>query len=98
VTKNEHPNSNHFQNCKTVDPIFSSFNTSNLNITLEHGASSSHAQPMNPEEQIETEINSWFEETTWREAEREISLNEVLGKEEEENLSFGDRMAYKSYL
>ncbi|GJX68053.1 hypothetical protein Tco_0303780 [Tanacetum coccineum] len=63
---------------------------SNLNITMKHGASSSHAQPLNPEEQFESEINSWFEETTWSEAERQISLDEVHGKEEEENLIFGD--------
>nr|GEU42748.1 hypothetical protein [Tanacetum cinerariifolium] len=90
VAKNKHPNLNHFENCKSVDPIFSSFNTSNLNILLEHGASLSHAQPMNSEEQIEYKTNSRFEETTWSKVERENSLNEVLGKEEEENLSFGD--------
>ncbi|GJU40119.1 hypothetical protein Tco_1193076 [Tanacetum coccineum] len=67
-------------------------------IAVEHGASSSQSQQMNPEEQIESEINSWFEQTTLDEAEREISSDDVLGKEEEENLSFGDRMAYKSYL
>ncbi|GJW74487.1 ribonuclease H-like domain-containing protein [Tanacetum coccineum] len=64
----------------------------------EHGASSSHAQQMNPEEQIEFEINSWFEESTWNEAEREISPDEVLGKEVEYNLSFVEGMAFKSYL
>ncbi|GJZ82747.1 hypothetical protein Tco_0647920 [Tanacetum coccineum] len=50
------------------------------------------------EEQIDTEINYWFEQTMWDEAEREISPDEVLGKEEEEKLSFGEKMAYKSYL
>ncbi|GJT11613.1 hypothetical protein Tco_0858655 [Tanacetum coccineum] len=98
VAKNKHPNSNHFQNCKSVDPIIPSFKTYNLNITVKHGTSSSHAQLMNTEEQIESETNSWFEETTWSEAEREISPDKVLRKEEEENLSFGDRMDYKSYL
>ncbi|GJV30764.1 hypothetical protein Tco_1391164 [Tanacetum coccineum] len=71
---------------------------SNLNITVELGASSSQAQQMNLDEQIKTKINSWFEQTTWNEAEREISLDKVLGKEEEEKLSFGERMDYKSYL
>ncbi|GJZ03270.1 hypothetical protein Tco_0536545 [Tanacetum coccineum] len=65
---------------------------------MEHGASSSHRQQMNPEEEIKSEINSWFEESTWNEAKKEISLDEVLGKEKEENLSFVERMAYKSYL
>ncbi|GJX58133.1 hypothetical protein Tco_0289523 [Tanacetum coccineum] len=82
----------------SVDPIFSSFNMSNLNIAVEHGASSSQAQQMNPKEQIKTETNSWFEKTTWDDAEWEISPDEVLGKEEEEKLSFGERMACKSYL
>ncbi|GKA17286.1 hypothetical protein Tco_0697123, partial [Tanacetum coccineum] len=67
-------------------------------ITANHGASSSHGQQMNPEKQLKSKINSWFEESTWNEAEREISPDEVLGKEEEENLSFVERMAYKSYL
>ncbi|GJT13676.1 hypothetical protein Tco_0860718 [Tanacetum coccineum] len=98
VAKSKHPNLNNFINCKSVDPIFSSFNMSNMNIIVEHGASSSQAQHMNPKEQIEFEINSWFDQTTWDEVEREISSDEVIGKEEEENLSFGDRMAYKSYL
>ncbi|GJZ55504.1 hypothetical protein Tco_0610697 [Tanacetum coccineum] len=65
---------------------------------MKHKESSPQAQQLNSEEQIESEINSWFDQTTWDEAEREISPDEVLGKEEEENLSFGDRMAYKSYL
>ncbi|GJV24825.1 hypothetical protein Tco_1377520 [Tanacetum coccineum] len=98
VAKNEHPNSNNFIKCKSVDPIFSSFNMSNLNIMVEHGLSSSQAQQTTPEEQIETKINSWFEQTTWNGAEREISLDKVLGKDEEERLSFGERMAYKSCL
>ncbi|GJY06347.1 hypothetical protein Tco_0373401 [Tanacetum coccineum] len=98
VAKNEHPNTNHFLNCKSVDPIFSSFNTSNLNIAVEHGASSSQAQQMNLKEQIEIKINSWFEQTTWDEVKMVISPDEVLGKKEEEKLSFGERMAYKSYL
>ncbi|GJU67143.1 hypothetical protein Tco_1253402 [Tanacetum coccineum] len=38
-------------------------------------------------EQIDTEINSWFEQTMWDEAKREIRPDEVLGKEEEENYS-----------
>ncbi|GKA69453.1 hypothetical protein Tco_0775517, partial [Tanacetum coccineum] len=38
------------------------------------------------------------DQTTWNQAEREISLNEVLEKEEEENLIYGEIMAYKSYL
>ncbi|GJX02130.1 hypothetical protein Tco_0186043 [Tanacetum coccineum] len=83
---------------KSDDPIFFTFNMSNSNIIVEHGESSSKAQKMNPKEQIESEINSWFEQTTWNEAKREISPDEVLRKEEEEKLSFGDRMAYKSYL
>ncbi|GJR14869.1 integrase, catalytic region, zinc finger, CCHC-type containing protein [Tanacetum coccineum] len=71
---------------------------SSLNITVKHGASPSQAQQTNPEEQIETKINSWFKQTTWNEAKREISPDKVLGKEEEEKLSFGERMTYKSYL
>ncbi|GKB22977.1 hypothetical protein Tco_0862378 [Tanacetum coccineum] len=71
---------------------------SNFNIAMEHGASSSQAHQMNPKEQIESEINSWFDETTWNQAEREISPDEVLKKEEEENFSYGKRMAYKTYL
>ncbi|GJR22455.1 hypothetical protein Tco_0970982 [Tanacetum coccineum] len=65
---------------------------------VEHRASSSHAQQINPEEQIEFEINSWFEESTWNEAERKISLDEVLGKEVEDNLSFVEGMDFESYL
>ncbi|GKA23974.1 hypothetical protein Tco_0710007 [Tanacetum coccineum] len=65
---------------------------------MKHRESSPQAQQLNSEEQIESEINSWFDQTTWDEAEKEISPDEVLGKEEEENLSFGNRMAYKSYL
>ncbi|GJW83226.1 hypothetical protein Tco_0156371 [Tanacetum coccineum] len=98
VAKNEHPNTNHFINCKSVDPNLLLLQHSNLNNVVEHGASSSQAQPMISEEQIDTEINSWFEQTMWDEVEREISPDEVLGKEEEEKLSFGEKMAYKSYL
>ncbi|GJV27817.1 hypothetical protein Tco_1384265 [Tanacetum coccineum] len=98
VAKSKHPKPNQFQNCKSVDPIFSTFNMSNFNVAMKHGASSSQAHQMNPEEKIESKINSWFEDTTWSEAEREISPNMVLDKEEEEKLNFGERMAYKSYL
>ncbi|GJW31419.1 hypothetical protein Tco_0051451 [Tanacetum coccineum] len=65
---------------------------------MEHEASSSQAHQMNPEEQIESEINFWFDEDTWNQAEREISPDEVLAKEEEESLSYGKKMEYKSYL
>ncbi|GJX53786.1 hypothetical protein Tco_0282155 [Tanacetum coccineum] len=71
---------------------------SNFNILMEHGASSSQAHQMNLKEQIESEINSWFNEDTWNQAEKEISPDEVLAKEEEENLSYGKIMEYKSYL
>ncbi|GKD23737.1 hypothetical protein Tco_1225440 [Tanacetum coccineum] len=71
---------------------------SNFNILMEHEASSSQAHQMNPEEQIESEINFWFDEDTWNQAEREISPDEVLAKEEEESLSYGKKMEYKSYL
>ncbi|GKA67547.1 hypothetical protein Tco_0767464 [Tanacetum coccineum] len=81
IAKSEHPKPKQFQNCKSVDPIFSTFNMSNFNIAIEHGASSSQAHQMNPEEQIESEINSWFDETTWNQAETEISPDEVLEKE-----------------
>ncbi|GJX92019.1 hypothetical protein Tco_0345345 [Tanacetum coccineum] len=53
---------------------------------------------MNPEEQVKSEVNSWFDEDTWNQAEMENSPDEALTKEEKENLSYGERMAYKSYL
>ncbi|GJY05870.1 hypothetical protein Tco_0371810 [Tanacetum coccineum] len=65
---------------------------------MEHGASSSQAYQMNPKEQIEFKINSWFKDTTWSKAKREISPDMVLDKEEEEKLNVGERIAYKSYL
>ncbi|GJT72359.1 hypothetical protein Tco_1031645 [Tanacetum coccineum] len=71
---------------------------SNFNIAMEHGASSSKPCQMNLEEQVESKVNSWFDEDTWNQAKMEISPDEVLMKEEEKNLSYGERMAYKSYL
>ncbi|GJR68699.1 hypothetical protein Tco_0014764 [Tanacetum coccineum] len=56
---NEHLRQNHYTTCKGVEPIFSTFNASNLELTdtdyavLEHGVSSSHGPQIDLEERIE---------------------------------------------
>ncbi|GJX12053.1 hypothetical protein Tco_0201912 [Tanacetum coccineum] len=104
VAKNEHPHQNHFITCKSVDPIFSTFNASTLEQTdieytvPEHGASSSRGPQLDPKVRIESQINEWLDEDAWIGAEDEISLDEVVEKEAMERLSFGEKMAFKSYL
>ncbi|GKA77960.1 hypothetical protein Tco_0784497 [Tanacetum coccineum] len=104
VAKEEHPHLDHFITCKSVDPIFSTFNASTLEQTnieyavLEHGASSSHGPQLDPEERIESQINEWLDEDTWIGAEEEISSDEVIEKDAMDKLSFREKMAYKSYL
>ncbi|GKA97291.1 hypothetical protein Tco_0825185 [Tanacetum coccineum] len=91
--KNEHPQIKPIPKIEKVLTQSSlPSNTSYLNIVVEHGASSSQASQMNPRgTKLKSEINSWFRsETTWNEAEMEISLDEVLRKEEEEKLSIGE--------
>ncbi|GJS09447.1 retrovirus-related pol polyprotein from transposon TNT 1-94 [Tanacetum coccineum] len=104
VAKEEHPHPNHFVTCKSVDPIFSTFNASTLEQTdikyavPEHGASSSHGPQLNPEERIESQINEWLDEDTWIGAEGEISSDEVIEKDVMDKLSFEEKMTYTSYL
>nr|GEY40362.1 hypothetical protein [Tanacetum cinerariifolium] len=104
VSKDEHPHPDHFIACKGVDPIFSTFNVSTLEQTeieyamLEHRASSSRGPQLDPKECIESQINEWLDEDTWIGDEEEISLDDVIEKEAMEMLSFGEKIAYKSYL
>ncbi|GKF15069.1 hypothetical protein Tco_0056531, partial [Tanacetum coccineum] len=71
VAKEEHLNPNHFITCKGMDPIFSTFNASTLELTdieysvPEHGASSSRGPQLYLEERIESQINEWLDEDTW---------------------------------
>ncbi|GJU16614.1 hypothetical protein Tco_1144580, partial [Tanacetum coccineum] len=61
--------------CKGVDPTFSTFNASTLELTEieylvpEHGASS-RGPHLDSEERIKSQINKWLDEDTWIGAER----------------------------
>ncbi|GJR20821.1 hypothetical protein Tco_0969348 [Tanacetum coccineum] len=68
------------------------------NKVSKHGASSSRRSQLDPKERIKVQINKWLDEDTWIGDEDEISLDEVVEKEAIEKLSFGEKMAYKSYL
>ncbi|GJR95312.1 hypothetical protein Tco_0267486 [Tanacetum coccineum] len=50
---------------------------------------------MDPEERLKSQVNAWFDEDVWIGVEEPIRPDE---KGDERTLSFGDRMAYKSYL
>ncbi|GJU42168.1 hypothetical protein Tco_1195125 [Tanacetum coccineum] len=76
VAKEEHSNPNHFITCKGVDPTFSTFNASTLELTEieylvpEHGTSSSRGLHLDSKELIKSQINEWLDEDTWIQAER----------------------------
>nr|GEX46059.1 hypothetical protein [Tanacetum cinerariifolium] len=60
VSKEEHPHPDHFVTCKSVDPIFSTFNDSTLEqidieyAMPEHASSSSRRPQFDSEERIES--------------------------------------------
>ncbi|GJS79334.1 hypothetical protein Tco_0729215 [Tanacetum coccineum] len=87
-----------------VDPIVTNFNSDHLHRTdikyaeLEHGASSLRGPQLDPREIMEAQVESWFDEDVWINAEDHISTDEEMDEMTLRNMSFEDRMAYKSYV
>ncbi|GJT93631.1 hypothetical protein Tco_1082476 [Tanacetum coccineum] len=102
--ENKLPNQGRFPQCKAVDPIFTDFNSDHLHRTdieyakPKHGASSSRGPQLDPRERIEAQVDSWFDEDVWINAEDRISTDEEVDEPTLRNMSFGDRIAYKSYV
>ncbi|GJV07303.1 hypothetical protein Tco_1344959 [Tanacetum coccineum] len=53
---------------------------------------------IDPREIMEAQVESWFDEDVWINAEDHISTDEEIEEMTLRNMSFGDRMAYKSYV
>ncbi|GKC84335.1 hypothetical protein Tco_1140052, partial [Tanacetum coccineum] len=64
-----------------------------------HGASSGSRGPqLDPQERTESQFEAWFDEDAWVGAEDPISTDEKVEERTLSDMSFGDRMAYRSYI